>query len=181
MFDRIFDFIESVWEWLLPFVVIDAYEGGIVLSLGIPRKRSIFIWRKTPILKPGLHWMWPLGLEQVKYDTIVRHLLDPVVQSLTSKDNKPVTLQAVGAINILDVEKFLIRIDSGDDICTAILAGAIQHNVARTDLWNIHTKYFNDSVMTDAYLKMRDICGAELLSIDWYDKATGRSLRLWTD
>ncbi len=181
MFDRIFDFIESVWEWLLPFVVIDAYEGGIVLSLGIPRKRSIFIWRKDPVLTPGFHLIWPLGLEQVKYDTVVRHLLDPVVQSLISKDNKPVTLQAVGAINILDVERFLIRIDSGDDICTAILAGDIEHNVQRTELENINATKFNDNVMTDAYLKMRDTCGAELLSIDWYDKTHSRSLRLWND
>ncbi len=181
MFDRIFDFLESVWEWLLPFVVIDAYEGGVVLSLGIPRKRSIFIWRKDPVLKPGLHWMWPLGLEQVKYDTVVRHLLDPVVQSLTSKDNKPIKLQAVGSINILDVKQFLLRIDSGDDICAAILAGAIQCNVERTDLERINTKYFNDSVMTDAYLEIRDICGAELLKIDWFDKTHSRSLRLWND
>ncbi len=104
MFDRIFDFIESVWEWLIPFVVIDAYEEGVVLRFGKFKR----------VVKPGLRWVWPLGVEVVKFETVVRQTayLDP--QSLTSKDGKSVTISGIVTFCITDIRKFLLDIDEGE-------------------------------------------------------------------
>ena len=171
MFDRIFDFIESVWEWLLPFVVIDIYERGVVLRLGKPNRD----------VEPGLRWVWPLGIEQIKYETVVRQTAYLDVQSLTSKDAKPVTIAGIVIFEIKDIRKFLCEIDEGETDVMNMVYGVISDCVEAT-LWNdIRTPEFNRSVLEQSRKIVNKYCGVKIFDIKWSDKATARSIRLWND
>jgi regulator of protease activity HflC (stomatin/prohibitin superfamily) len=46
MFERVLDFLASFWNVLRPLVVVDDYEGGVILRFG----------RYKRDLTPGLHW-----------------------------------------------------------------------------------------------------------------------------
>jgi len=155
MFDRIFDFIADAWEWLIPWVIIDQYEQGVVLRLGKFKR----------VVNPGLSFIFPFGIEEVKYETVVRQTsyLDP--QSLTTKDGKSVTLAGIIIYKIIDIRKFLLDIDDGEDD---------MNNTVKRSL-------FNFDVFKEAQKECFDYCGVDILAIKWSDKATARNLRLWND
>ncbi len=171
MFDRIFDFLADVWEWLIPWVVIDQYEQGVVLRFGKFKR----------VVNPGLRFMLPLGIEECKYETVVRQTayLDP--QSVTTYDNKSITIAAIVVFKIVDIRKFLLDIDDGEDDMSNMVYGIISDNVEETLWLNCRRKDFNKRVFDECSQECNEYCGVEIISIKWSDKATARNLRLWND
>jgi len=171
MFDRIFDFIESVWEWLIPWVIIDAYEMGVVLRFG----------KFHRVVSPGLRFIWPFGIEEVKYQTVVRQTSYLDVQSLTTKDGKGVCLAGIVTYTITNIHKFLLLIDDGENDMNNMVYGIISDCVEDT-LWDdIKTTLFNSRVFNYSQKECNDYCGVNIIAIKWSDKATARNLRLWND
>ena len=171
MFDRIFDFIEAAWEWFIPWVIIDAYEQGVILQLGKFRR----------VVNPGLRFMLPFGIDVCKYETVVRQTsyIDP--QSLTSFDGKSVTVSAIVIFKITNIRKFLLDIDDGETDMTNIIYGIISDQVEVTPWEDIRGDEFNSEVFKWARQDSEDYCGVEILAIKWSDKATARNIRLWND
>lgn len=171
MLDRLFDFIASVWEWLIPFTVIDCYELGVVLRFG----------KFHHVIKPGLRWLLPFGIDNVKFETVVRQTSDLTVQSLTSQDGKPVTLNAILVYTIQDIRKFLLEIDDGETDLQNMCYGVITDCVESYDWREIRTPKFNRDVLKKCRNVCDNYCGVKLIHVKWSDKTTGRSLRLWND
>jgi regulator of protease activity HflC (stomatin/prohibitin superfamily) len=171
MFDRIFDFIEAVWEWLIPWVVLDAYEQGVVLRFGKFKR----------VVNPGLRFIWPLGIEEVKYETVVRQTayLDP--QSVTSKDNKAITIAGIVIFEITDIRKFLLDIDEGETDMTNMVYGIITDFVEAFDWSDVRGKEFNHKVLVKCRNDCNTYCGVKIIAVKWSDKAIARNLRLWND
>lgn len=171
MFDRIFDFIESVWEWFIPWVIIDAYEMGVVLRLG----------KFNRVINPGLRIIWPFGIESVKYETVVRQTAYLDVQSLTTKDGKTVSVAGIITFTITDIKKFLLDIDDGENDMSNMVYGIIADCVEDTNWREIKTQVFNCRVFGHAQKECNEYCGVNIIAIKWSDKATSRNLRLWND
>ena len=171
MFDRIFDFIEGIWEWLIPWVIIDPYEQGVVIRLG----------KFHHVVNPGLRFIFPFGIDEVKYDTVVRQTAYLDVQSLTSKDGKAVAISGIVIFKITDIRKFLLDIDDGETDMTNIVYGIITDWVEDTAWINIRGKLFNTEVYETARKQCNDYCGVTILAIKWSDKTTARGIRLWND
>jgi len=171
MFDRIFDFIADVWEWFIPFVVIDVYEMGVVLRFGKPVR----------VIEPGLRWLIPFGIETCKYETVVRQTsyLDP--QSLTSMDGKLVTISAILVYRISDIQKFLCEIDDGETDVQNMCYGIISECVEDTVWDEIRNKKFNITVQDKCRRVCKLYCGVTLIAVKYSDKATARNFRLWND
>jgi hypothetical protein len=171
MFDRIFDFIADAWEWLIPWVVIDAYEMGVVLRWG----------KFSRVVSPGLSFVWPLGIEDVKYETVVRQTvyLDP--QSLTTSDGKSITVAGIIVFEISDIRKYLLDIDDGEDDMSNMVYGIISDCVEDTEWKDITSPAFNGRVYAKASLECNKYCGVFVIGIKWSDKATARNIRLWND
>jgi len=171
MFDRLFDFIADVWEWLIPWVIIDQYEQGVVLRFG----------KFVRVVNPGLRFLWPLGIEACKYETVVRQTtyLDP--QSLTTKDGKSVTVAGIIIWTITDIRKFLLDIEDGEDDMSNMVYGIISDCVEDTKWEEIKKTIFNCRVFGKAQKECNDYCGVNIIAIKWSDKATARNLRLWND
>lgn len=49
MFDKVFELLRSIWEHLIPFVLLREYHRGVVLRAGV--------WHRD--LGPGFHWVFP--------------------------------------------------------------------------------------------------------------------------
>jgi membrane protease subunit HflK len=171
MFDRLFDFIESVWEWLIPWVIIDAYEMGVVLRFG----------KFSRVIGPGLRIIWPLGIEAVKYDTVVRQTAYLDQQSLTTQDDKNITLAGIITFEIVDIRKFLLDIDEGETDMSNMVYGVISDEVEATNWKGIKGRPFNNRVLKKSREVCDEYCGVRVIHIKWSDKATARNIRLWTD
>ena len=171
MFDRLFDFIIGVWEWLIPWVVIDPYEAGVVIQLGT--------YRRT--ISPGIWLICPFGIDEVKYETVVRQTAYLDVQSVTSKDGKSLSVAGIVTFEITDIKKFLLEIDDGESDMTNMIYGIITETVENTDWQNIRGADFNARVLRKCRRECEEYCGVKIISIKGSDKTTARSIRLWND
>lgn len=103
MLERLITLLETCWEALLPFRVIEQYQRAIVLRFGVLHRE----------LAPGFHWRWPL-VERVIEHTVVTsvHTLSP--QSVTTIDGHSCVIQAVVTWRVRDVAKLLLDIEDAD-------------------------------------------------------------------
>jgi regulator of protease activity HflC (stomatin/prohibitin superfamily) len=107
MLDRLFDFIHDFLGLFQFWVIIDEYERGVCKTLGVRR-------RKNPVLDPGFHFVWPLGIDEVLVDNVVPCVDEFDEQSLTTKDGKSITLNAVVMWSINDIQKILFDVEDAD-------------------------------------------------------------------
>ena len=101
LLEVILDYIELAKFW----VVLDSYEEGVVLRLGK--------YHRT--LGPGLHWVFPFT-ESVLSDNIVPTTCHVGPISMTTKDSKAVVLGGVLTWSIFDIKKFLLEVESAEDV-----------------------------------------------------------------
>jgi len=169
MFDKLLDFIFATWKWFIPWVVINSYEQGVILQFGKFRR----------VVNPGFNIMLPFGIDVCTQETVVRQTSYLEVQSLTSADNKPVTINGILVFTISDIRKFLLEIDDGEtdlqNMCYGVITDCVEsHN------WNtIRSAKFNREVLKKCRNVSENYCGVKLIHVKWSDKATTRSIRLW--
>ncbi len=124
MFDKLFEFLSSSWSYITPFIVVDAYDRGIVLRFG----------RYHKTLEPGFHWLWPFyefALTQcVAWDTSSLH-----DQSLTTKDGVQVSVSAVLTWRVHDVSTFLIDVQDQNTVLADVAYGLVAQHVL-TNTWS---------------------------------------------
>jgi regulator of protease activity HflC (stomatin/prohibitin superfamily) len=171
MLDRLFDFIGEIIDFFICFTVMDVYERGIVMRFGMPNRE----------IGGGFHWLIPFGVEEVKYDTVVRQTSDLDVQSLTSKDGKFITLNAILVYTISDISKFLLEIDDGETDVQNMCYGVITDCVEAHNWDEICTTEFNKEVLKKCRAVCDNYCGVKLIHVKWSDKAVARNIRLWND
>jgi regulator of protease activity HflC (stomatin/prohibitin superfamily) len=105
MLDRLIDLILQWVEWLLPFAVIDQFERGVVLRLGVFQR----------LVEPGFHWVVPFGIDRVLTDNVVPRTHNLGAQSLPTKDGHMIVLSAVVTLRIHDVKKAILEVEHVDD------------------------------------------------------------------
>lgn len=102
MIDRIIDFLVGMAKNFQFWVIIYAYERGVRLRLG----------KFSKVLEPGLHWCIPFHIDHVMVDNVVTRTVHLGAQSLTTKDGKSIVVSAIVTMNIADVAKALLEVES---------------------------------------------------------------------
>jgi regulator of protease activity HflC (stomatin/prohibitin superfamily) len=133
MFDRIFDFVESVIGWFIFWVVIDQYERGVVLTFGKFRGRE---------LGPGLHLCWPFGIDEALVDNVVRAPLELNAQNLVSADGQNVLICLVVTWEITDIQMILLKTEGGESVVEEVIKGVIGKAVREYDWERIRSNRF---------------------------------------
>lgn len=170
------EFIEGTKEFLkflflTCYEVLDVFEEGVILRLGK--------YHRT--VKAGLHFIAPWGIDKLTKETVVRQTAYLGVQSLSSKDSKPVNIAGIVIFKIVDIRKFLLEIDEGETDVMNMVYGVISDCVEHNDWSDIPSKEFNKQVLHNVRLATKEHCGVYVISIKWSDKTTARSIRLWND
>lgn len=116
--DVIFNWVFKQGEQIIPFVVIDSYESGILMRLG----------KKVKDLSVGLHFI-PLKIIYVDRVLSVHIKVDTFSVSnvnVTTTDNKTVSVGGIVEYQIFDVTKNLIECNdamtNAKDITRGIIA-----------------------------------------------------------
>lgn len=116
MFDRILDFILSVWNHLIPFAIVNQYERGVRLRFGKLINKPI---------EPGLIWKIPL-VDMILTTIVTADTLDIHPVNITTTDNQTITVGGVLEFEIDDIIKYLIDTNEArsntHDICRGIMA-----------------------------------------------------------
>jgi membrane protease subunit HflK len=122
VFERLLDALIGWWNWLRPVFVVRAFESGVVLRFG-KYNRTIF---------PGLHWKWPLIEEPIEVTACITTVRLPA-QSLTTKDDKQVTVASIVKYEIVDPRPYCTEIFDQHDVLIDVTMGAIRRLTAAAE------------------------------------------------
>ncbi len=169
MFERIFDFIAGFWNVLRPWVVVNDFEGGVVLRFG----------RYLRELNPGLHWKVPLADTAITTSTVITTMaLRP--QTLTTYDDLTVVISAIVKYHIADVRAYLLDIWDSADVLNDVTLGAIKKIVASHDYSDLQDHEIEQDVLAIIQQEAEKF-GVHVHNVTFSDLGRVRSIRLITN
>ncbi len=167
MFDRLFSLIQSLWESLVFWFIVDPYERAVVLRLGHFHRE----------VGPGPHLKIPMGVERVLVDNIVPRTSNLGEQTLVTSDDKNVVVSGICTIRILDLRRALLSVESLDDATTDVMFGVIGDAVTSSTWAELRTGAIRTTIMEEANIRLEK-CGITVDNFDFGDMAPIRSIRL---
>lgn len=124
MIDKLIDFIISIIELFRFFYVVRSWERGINLRLGK--------WTNK-VLKPGFHFILPLGIDEVHTISIVPYVAELDPQTIVTKDRQVIVVQALVKYEVIKPEVCLIEVANEEDAVLEFTQGAIHTVISETD------------------------------------------------
>lgn len=100
--------------------VVFQFQNGILLRMGKYKR----------VLKPGWHFIRPLGIDHVLAENITVDTAEMGTQSLTTKDGTGIQLELVITYHIFDVRRFLLEAEDASSALTDTATGYVQEVVA---------------------------------------------------
>lgn len=115
MLDKLWELLSASLSAMAFWTVIDPYERGLLLRLGLFRK----------VLEPGFHWRLPLHIDRVISENVVPRTARLSGLATTTKDGRSVGFDAIVTYRISDVQKAVLEVDDLKDSIADSCAGTI--------------------------------------------------------
>lgn len=114
MFIELLEVLQRIGGSILPFVVVEQWQAGVVLRFGKFRRE----------LQPGFHWLipWvetPVCVSAVTTTTALK------AQSVVTKDGRVVTAEAIIRWRLQDVKAFILDVWDANNVIVDSTQGAI--------------------------------------------------------
>jgi regulator of protease activity HflC (stomatin/prohibitin superfamily) len=168
MFDKIFEFLSSFFDYLKFYWVIEQYNKGVLLRFGKFRK----------VMEPGFHWKLPFA-DIVVETTVVPTTMRLHHQSLHTRDEKNVVVQAIIKYQVLDVETLVLKVyDALDAI--GDMTQAIIKNIIMERTWEECKDPEMDNTITKKARVEAKKWGIEIIQVTLVDINKSPSVRLIT-
>lgn len=167
---KLLDLIVQFANFFIPWTVLDAFEGGVILRWGK--------YHRT--IGPGFHWCLPFNIDHVFTDTVVLRTKPIGLQSLLTKDARAITLTAIVTSSIEDVRKALLDVESVDQAMLDACAGAIGTLVTKST-WDeiVHEDFQNE--MAKACRRGAKRYGIAIDRVQLMELTPARAIRLLQD
>jgi membrane protease subunit HflK len=127
MLEQIIQLIISGYEWITPLHVINQYERGVVMRLGIFNRA----------LEPGLRLKWPF-IEYIMTATSATTTTPLLSQTLTTMDGTSVVISVIVRHSISDIKTYLLSVADQDGVIMDTTQGAVKTVVNSTMFDDIH-------------------------------------------
>ncbi len=168
-FERVIELLLELRDWFNPLFIIDQYDMGVVLRVG----------KYSRTVSPGLHIRWPCSIEREMFDTVVRTTSYLDVQSITSKDQKPLNINAILVYKIGNIKRWLLEVDDAEEALHDITYGIITELAEETMWADIMKPSFMEEVTATVQAEAVT-WGARVEAVKLSDRTSSRSMRLWT-
>ena len=169
MLDKLVDFLVRFSRDVLPFVIIEEWNGAVQLRFGIFYK----------ILKPGIHFKIPFFDEVIDQHVVVTTLsLD--AQSLYTKDKQNIVVKGLVKYKISDVKIFLLEVYDAQDALSDMSQSIIKNIIMSMTLEEC-TDSELDNILTKKVRVEARKWGVEVQQVTLTDLAPIRSYRLIND
>jgi len=166
---RIFDAIMSFINLFRFWIVLNAFEEGIILRLGKMYKK----------VGPGLHWRLPLNIDELHWVNVRRQTTDSWEMCITSEDGKTVTLSFDMVMEVYDVEKVILTVHEWQKVAYTTAKITLAQIVEGKQFDNIMCSSLTKEVKDTINLILRPM-GIHIVNIGITDKAETRAFRLFT-
>lgn len=115
MWDKLLDFLSSIWNELLPIAVLNPYTGGIQIRMG-----------KVFRVLEGGNWYWKIPFaDYILHDFVVPRTERLTGLATTTQDGKTIGFDAVITYSIQNIQKALLEVHDLKDAIADSCAGVI--------------------------------------------------------
>lgn len=167
MFDWVLHLLELVWEALIPWVVLQPYEAGVLCRLG-QYKHDV---------GPGFHWIWPFHIDRVWHEIIVPRTEHITGLATTTSDGVPIGFDAVITWEISDIRKAILEVSDLKDAIADACAGQIGTELAESDWASIKSGQTVDK-LTKACRTRGRRWGVQILNVQLSGIAVVKNFRV---
>ena len=170
LLDSIVNIVGACWRFFQPAVVVDQYEGAVVLRFG----------KFARELGPGFHFHIPFLVERVFKTPVVEQTFRPPPQSLSTKDDISIVVGGIVRYKISNVRKWMLEVWETKDVFEDAAAGAIK-TVVKNHTWKELLECDHDELITQAVRKIANRFGVQVVKATLADVGRLRSIRLLMD
>lgn len=124
MFDKITEFLLSIWREIFPFQIINQWESGVHLRCGK--------FRRIP--RTGINFKFPI-IDHIYTCYTISHTIHLESQTLTSADNKNVIVRSIIRFHVSDVKKYLLLISNPEAVLVDTTQGIIR-SIVNSKNWD---------------------------------------------
>lgn len=167
MFDKLVDLLKSFGRAFIFWYIVDPYERGIVLRLGVFHRMA----------RAGWNWLWPMYIERVLTANVATHTLTVGPQSLKTKDHKQLVITTVITCTIADAKKFILEINGGVAALDDAAPGAVAELVMGSTMEELE-KMRLGLKLTNSIIKLAEPWGIAVARVQVVDFSPMRSVRL---
>jgi regulator of protease activity HflC (stomatin/prohibitin superfamily) len=154
VFDKIWEILGAVFEWLVPFIVLYPFEKGVLVRLGTFKRE----------LEPGFHWVFPFHIDQVFHEHITARTEHLTGLATTTKDGHAVGFDAVVTWRINNIKRALLEVTDLKDAIADTCAGQIGTTLADATWEAIRTGAVIEN-LSDVVRKRGWKWGVEILNV----------------
>jgi regulator of protease activity HflC (stomatin/prohibitin superfamily) len=167
MFDRLLDLLQATFRHLIPWVVLNPYEQGVLVRLG----------RYVDTLEPGFHWCWPFGIDAVFNEIVMPRTEHLRGLSTTTADDKSVGFDVVVTYRIHNIRRAILEVHDLRDAIIDTVAGYVGTALATAQWEEIRAGKVIEQITADC--RQRGFkWGVEILAIQFAGVALVRNIRL---
>jgi regulator of protease activity HflC (stomatin/prohibitin superfamily) len=167
MFDKLWEIVQAIWEFLIPVVVLYPFEKGVLCRLGAFKRE----------LEPGLHWVIPFHIDQVFNEHITPRTEHLTGLATTTKDGQSVGFDAVITWKISSIKRALLEVTDLKDAIADTCAGQIGTTLAEATWDAIRSGEVVEN-LTEVVRKRGWRWGVEILNVQLSGVARVRNFRV---
>lgn len=170
MLESLLNFIVTIWEWFIPFRVVNHWEKGVILRFGRFKREA----------EPGFHWLIPFNVDKLMTapSVVQTHRLNK--QSITTKDGKQIVVSAVVKFTVTDIRAFLLDVFQSGDAIEDVSMGGLRKIIASKTWDECQHDDLEEELKKAVKLEVKKF-GIEVQKVTLPDLACIRSLRLLQD
>jgi len=169
MFDKLVDWLISIWSQLMPYVIVNQMDNGVRLRYG----------KYKEVLLPGIHFKLPF-FDEIMHQGIIWTTHSMPSQSLTTKDGKDLVIKGIIKYRIVDIKTFALEVWDAIDAISDMTQGII-FDIIKNRTWD---ELQHDDLKNQITKKARweaKRWGIEIETVTLSDLAKIRSIRLLND
>jgi regulator of protease activity HflC (stomatin/prohibitin superfamily) len=170
VFERLFEIVAQFADLFMCWTIVDPYEGGVVLRLGIFNRE----------LQPGFNWLIPLKVERVITEHTVQRTSRIHSMSTDTKDGTTIGYEAVITWKIHDIRKSLLEVSQLKDALADCCMGVIGTELSESTYEEIRQGKTLEALGA-ACRKQGWKWGIEVVRVQLAGVARARNLRLLQD
>jgi len=165
--EKLVELLTQVWQFFIPFRILDDYEKGVVLRLG----------RFNREIGPGWNWIWFFGVEKVLKDNVVARTIDLPAQSVTTQDGVEVLISTVVTAKIRNIKKALLEVEAVDSVIKDSCVGSIGTIVAKCTWEELRQDDFPDRLRKACH-ERATTWGWDIMAVQAGDLTRSPTLRI---
>lgn len=168
MFDKLLEFVISIWDKIIFFHIVKQYQQGAWLRKGKLRK----------IVNPGLYFKIPV-IDEIDCYHVLTTAMNLEAQSLTTKDEKDIVVKGIIKYKISDLSKQFTDVYDAVDAIADVSMGIIKGVIAEKNWLECRDKGLDNEITKKVRTEARK-WGIEVESVTLSDLSRMRSFRLLT-